>query len=56
MEEFLNGSKSILLTFETIQLYERLELCSIQPPKPISYDLTRMTINHEFILMFCYCS
>lgn len=28
-------------SFETIQLYERLESCSTQPPKPIPYDLKR---------------
>ncbi|CAF1183492.1 unnamed protein product [Rotaria sordida] len=33
-----NGCTSIL-SFETIQLYEQLEKCSIQPTKPIPYNL-----------------
>ncbi|CAF3362105.1 unnamed protein product [Rotaria socialis] len=34
-----NGIESVSSSVETVQLYEKFEICSVQPPKPIPYDL-----------------
>ncbi|CAF0978627.1 unnamed protein product [Rotaria magnacalcarata] len=34
-----NGIESVSSSVETVQLYEKFEVCSAQPPKPIPYDL-----------------
>jgi hypothetical protein len=40
-----NHSESISSSFETVQLYEQFDSCSIQPPKSLPYDSKRINIK-----------
>ncbi|CAF3381809.1 unnamed protein product [Rotaria sp. Silwood1] len=46
-EQIKNSAESISSSFDVVHLYEQLEVCSTQPPKPIPYDL-----KHPVVYIF----